>query len=282
MAASGQESPRDGAPGGSWHARLARRSSRSPATGKERSADSNGFSESAALAGVDDALEQCELCASEILAEHRHLLDISGQRLLCVCRACGVLFDDTTSGGKRYRRIPETVREITDFSLADQLWERLGIPVDLVFCFRSTIAGRTVAFYPGPAGATEAIPQLDAWNEIESLNPVIGAMEADVEALLINRARGVRRYWIVPVDVCYSLVGVMRTRWRGLSGGEEVWIAIAKFFSDLETRAESINRMGQPLPQGTKVHERGDRSPASDHEFETIDGGGTPWQAKTT
>jgi hypothetical protein len=62
-------------------------------------------------------------------------------------------------------------------------------------------------------------------------------MEHDVEALLINRARGLRGQWIVPVDDCYRLVAVIRTRWRGFSGGTEVWQEMERFFDDLDGRA---------------------------------------------
>ena len=52
---------------------------------------------------------------------------------------------------------------------------------------------------------------------------MLGELEPDVEALLVNRARGAREHWLVPIDDCYSLVGLIRTRWRGLTGGREVW-----------------------------------------------------------
>ena len=43
--------------------------------------------------------------------------------------------------------------------------------------------------------------------------------EPDVEALLVNRVGAVREYFIVPIDECYKLVGLIRLHWRGLSGG---------------------------------------------------------------
>ena len=46
----------------------------------------------------------------------------------------------------------------------------------------------------------------------------------------MNRARGAREHWLVPIDDCYALVGLIRTRWRGLTGGREVWDEIAAFF----------------------------------------------------
>jgi hypothetical protein len=68
-------------------------------------------------------------------------------------------------------------------------------------------------------------------------------MEPDVEALLANRvgaARGVTaQYYVVPIDECYKLVGLIRLHWHGLSGGTEVWREVATFFSSLKARAET-------------------------------------------
>ena len=59
------------------------------------------------------------------------------------------------------------------------------------------------------------------------------SMSADVEALLINRTRGVRQHFLVPIDECYRLVGVVRTTWRGLSGGSSVWREVDALFASL-------------------------------------------------
>jgi hypothetical protein len=37
----------------------------------------------------------------------------------------------------------------------------------------------------------------------------------------------------VPIDRCFALVGLIRTHWRGLSGGAEAWQAIRDFFAQL-------------------------------------------------
>ena len=60
--------------------------------------------------------------------------------------------------------------------------------------------------------------------------------------LLVNRvgmARGCTpaEYYLVPIDECYKLVGLIRTHWRGLSGGTEVWREIGAFFAALKQRA---------------------------------------------
>lgn len=195
------------------------------------------------------AVEQCELCAQPVYTGHRHLLDLHARRLLCVCQACAVLFDRRESGGRHYRLIPDRCRLVEDFTLPDALWERIAIPVELAFMFRSTSAGRVVAFYPSPAGATESLLELATWAEIEESNPVLQTMEPDAEALLVNRARGAREHWLVPVDECYRLVGLLRTHWRGLSGGQEVWSEIGSYFDSLRRRAVHVQRDGSRVAQ---------------------------------
>ena len=70
-------------------------------------------------------------------------------------------------------------------------WEDLRLPIDLAFFFHSTPQGKTVACYPSPAGATESLLDLEAWDDLSRDNPVLAALAPDVEALLVNRvARG--------------------------------------------------------------------------------------------
>jgi hypothetical protein len=68
---------------------------------------------------------------------------------------------------------------------------------------------------------------------------VLTELAPDLEALLVSRARGMREHWLVPIDDCYDLVGLIRTHWRGFDGGREVWIAINRFFDDLPTREQT-------------------------------------------
>jgi Family of unknown function (DUF5947) len=180
--------------------------------------------------GVD---ERCDLCGEPVPARHRHLIDVHDRRLLCACRPCSILFDHRGAGGGHYRLLPERSRYLADFDLDDRLWQGFGIPVDLAFFFHSTAADRVVAFYPAPAGATESLLELDVWDELVERNPVLRELEPDVEALLVNRTRGAQDHWLVPVDRCYELVGLIRLHWRGLGGGEEVWAELDRFFDGL-------------------------------------------------
>ena len=181
--------------------------------------------------------ERCDLCGEPIPSEHRHLLDLEKREVSCACRACSLLFDRRAAGGGHYRLIPDRSYRLVDFELDDVAWEELRIPVDMAFFFRGSREGRVMAFYPSPMGPTESLLGLEAWEELESANPVLREMEPDVEALLVNRALGARQYYLVPIDECFRLVGLIRTRWRGFTGGKEVWDEIGRFFGDLERRA---------------------------------------------
>jgi hypothetical protein len=183
--------------------------------------------------------ELCELCGRPVPSEHRHVLDLQTRAVLCACRPCSLLFDRAAAGGEHYRLIPERRLRLEALKLSDVGWEQLQIPVDMAFFFHSSAATRVLAFYPSPMGATESQLELDAWGQLAATNPILNELEADVEALLVNRARGARRQWLVPIDDCYRLVAVIRTRWRGFTGGREVWLELERFFDDLDRRSRS-------------------------------------------
>ncbi|WP_207308752.1 DUF5947 family protein [Marinobacter caseinilyticus] len=186
--------------------------------------------------------ERCELCSTEIGRDHPHLIEPATRQLSCVCQACALLFDNPEA--RRYRRVPGRVTRLPEFDLADAQWDALLIPINIAFFFHNSPTGRVVAFYPGPAGATESTLTLTAWAELAIANPVLNELQADVEALLVNRMDGAREYFRTPIDRCYGLVGLIRQRWQGLSGGEEARDAIQQFFSRLrsETDGATINR----------------------------------------
>ena len=184
------------------------------------------------------AVEHCDLCNAPIAPEHRHLLDLESRELLCACQACKILFDRGAAGGGHYRLVSDRRLRLDGLELDDALWDGLRIPVDMAFFFHSSQAGRVVAYYPSPMGATESQLSLPAWDELVARNPVLETMAPDVEALLVDRVGGARRHWLVGLDECYALVGLIRTRWRGLSGGTEVWGEISAFFDALDARSE--------------------------------------------
>jgi hypothetical protein len=165
------------------------------------------------------AVERCELCSAELAPDHQHLIEPASRQLLCCCDACAILFSG--QGATKYRRVPRRIRFMPDFRMTDAQWDSLMIPINMAFFFQSTPAGRVVALYPGPAGATESLLSLASWEELVRDNPILEELEPDAEALLVNRVGGAREYYVVPIDRCYELVGLIRTSWRGLSGGSE-------------------------------------------------------------
>src|ERR687894_2159792 len=209
-------------------------------------------SEKAAEVAQERAVqERCELCSEPVPPEHRHLLDVSTREIMCACRACSILFDREAASEGKYRLIPDRRLFLEDFEMSDAQGESLRIRVEMAFFFYSAPAERVVAFYPSPMGPTESLLKLGAWEELEQANPVLKGMERDVEALLVNRARGAREHLLVPMDKCYSLVGLIRTHWRGFTGGQEVWEEIGLFFEELRRRSKTVTREGlSPVDTG--------------------------------
>ncbi|HEX5201767.1 MAG TPA: DUF5947 family protein [Actinoplanes sp.] len=169
-----------------------------------------------------DRPERCEMCAVTIDRAHGHVVDLQSRQLLCACRPCYLLFTDDAAH-LRYRAVPDRYRAVGAF-LDERGWDELQIPVGLAFLFHNSALGRMVALYPGPAGATES--ELDI--------PVVADLRPDVEALLLRRGRD---GYLVPIDVCYELVGRLRTLWRGFDGGQQAHAAVDELFERVRARA---------------------------------------------
>lgn len=212
-----------------------------PTEDRRNSAGGTAFADLRRFVGRTPApVERCDLCSAALGPEHRHLLEPTGGKLLCACGACSVLFGG--QGGTKYKLIPRRVRTLPHFQMSDAEWSALLLPINMAFFVHSTPRGRVMAIYPSPAGPTESLLSLEAWSEIVAQNEALGTLESDVEALLVNRLGAMRgfavpEYYIVPIDVCYNLVGLIRGQWRGLSGGGEVWSEMSRFFEDLKRRA---------------------------------------------
>jgi hypothetical protein len=48
-----------------------------------------------------------------------------------------------------------------------------------------------------------------------------------------QRGFPVNRYYLLPIDRCFKLVGLVRTHWRGFSGGSELWQQLERYFAEL-------------------------------------------------
>ena len=166
------------------------------------------------------------LCVAPLTHDHRHAVDLKERRLLCVCRPCALLFDGDASrsasaAGARARA-------------ADP-----GLPA------RGRLAG---ARDPGRRGVL--LPRVDH-EQVDrdlaeprrsdgvrsSTTTCVGPLRAgafaararpralDVQALLVRGARAARplqAFLVAPIDRCYEFVGIVRRKWRGFDGGDEV------------------------------------------------------------
>jgi len=183
-----------------------------------------------------ESKDYCELCAKALGPIHQHVLELEKRTVMCACDACAILFSG--SSRQRYRRIPRDVRILKNFAMDDNEWESLLIPINLAFFVHNSNVGKVSAQYPSPGGAMESSLDLEYWDVIAARNPVVNQLEPDVEALLVNRISA-PQYYRAPIDQCFRLVGIIRTNWRGLSGGTEV---INRFFEELKLSSDGVQR----------------------------------------
>jgi hypothetical protein len=174
----------------------------------------------------------CELCPIGIGENHRHLLHLVERRILCVCETCWSM----RSGDPEFRPPGGRTLWLEDFAMPHEIWSAFQIPIGLAFLLRSTVTGTVVAMYPSPAGATESELELTAWDALCAANPILERLEPDAEALIVDRTGAEHRYAIVPIDQCYGLVGLIKSRWQGITGGQAVDMAIDEFFDGLRRR----------------------------------------------
>ena len=198
-------------------------------------------------AAPESAGERCEMCAEPVADEHQHVVNVAARQLMCVCRACYLLFTDA-SANLRYRAVPDRFLSFPDFGLGRREWEALQIPVGVAFFFRNSALDRTVAFYPGPAGATESELDIATW-AAATRDPRVGLLADDVEALLVRvpddtsappsdvAGLPATETFLVPIDACYEFVGGLRLLWRGFDGGAEARDFIDGFFAGVAGRS---------------------------------------------
>lgn len=192
--------------------------------------------------------ERCEMCSEPIGDEHGHVVRLDQRALMCTCRGCTLLFTEAGAGQGRFRAVPDRVGHDPELVIDLQLWDQLAIPVGLAFVFHNSTLDRLAAFYPSPAGATESELAPDAWAEVLAGSPLLATLEPDVEALLLRRTDDGVTAYLVPIDLCYELVGLVRTYWKGFAGGDEAWAAVDALFERVAARSRPIS-----VPDGSSA-----------------------------
>ncbi|MGW4060049.1 DUF5947 family protein [Amycolatopsis sp. NPDC004747] len=179
--------------------------------------------------------ERCEFCGTPVAARHCHVVDTGRRGLLCSCRACFLL---CTAGGPRYRAVPERYLWDPRRPIGCLDWCGLGIPAR--FAFFVNRGTQVTAFQPGPAGAVELPLPAGLWAELAAARPLLGMAEADVEAIVFRGGAGGTDCFLVPVDVCYRLAGVVRRYWAGCDGGAEMRERVGEVFLEIERRVRPL------------------------------------------
>lgn len=182
--------------------------------------------------------ERCEMCNEQIPDQHEHVVNVESRSLMCTCRGCWMLFTADGAGGGRYRAVADRYAAVENFTMSGGTWDSFQIPVSVAFFFHNSSLDQVAAFYPSPAGATESLLELDAWEALVAANPILGTLVADVEALLVRVGGDEPVAYVVPIVACYELVGHMRKLWRGFDGGREAKDALDQFFTDLRSRCQ--------------------------------------------
>ncbi len=181
----------------------------------------------------EEEVEKCNFCGRILSSDHRHLVDLSAMKFMCTCEMCMI----TLAESGAYKPLPQRYLELEGFNMPDALWSDFLIPVNMAFFVLSSGRNGAVAYYPAPTGATESKLKMEAWNQLAQLNPLLNDLAPDLEALLINRLDDKGQYFIVPIDKCYELIGMIRITWKGIFGGKEVNDIIRQFFSKLKERS---------------------------------------------
>jgi hypothetical protein len=177
---------------------------------------------------------RCYFCSKPIPADHKHFADLENMKFMCTCELCAVLQAESGT----YHQVPERYKYLKGFDLPGRIWLGFRIPVNMAFIVYNSARQKPVAYYPSPAGATESELRLESWDVLTQKNPVLNDMDDDLEGFMINRLDEPHEHFIMPIDCCYKLIGLIRTTWQGLNGGEEMRSSVRTFFDELKRKGD--------------------------------------------
>ena len=191
----------------------------------------------------EPAGERCEMCSEPIADEHQHVVNVAARQLMCVCRACYLLFTDTRPSCVTAR----CRTAIWRFPISR--W----IAAPGRHC-RSRSAWPSSSPTPRWGARSPSIPARPgrpnpSWTWIpgtrcSGADSRVDLLADDVEALLVrvpedgdDGETAQPQTYLVPIDACYEFVGRLRMLWRGFDGGQEARAFIDGFFAQIQARS---------------------------------------------
>ena len=175
---------------------------------------------------------------------------------------CSTLFDRDAARGEHFSLVGAACSPRRSRDRARRPGRSCG-PGRITFFFRNSAEQRVVAYYPGPMGPTSP-SSVSRPGKAPGRQPGAGDMARRRRvACLVNRARPPARQWLVGVDECYRLTGLIRMRWKGLGGGRGGLGGDRRASSTTSTGVPSrprkqATRQRPPRPPGPAGGERDD------------------------
>jgi hypothetical protein len=188
---------------------------------------------------------RCGVCDAVIGRVHRHLLAVAGRALVCGCADCHARPDSDRHRADpdrylavpdRYLAVPDRYLEFAGDVLDAATWDELRVPAGLAFVSRPAAGAGLVVCGPALGRTTEAELPEPVWERLVERHPSFAVLRPGVEALLLRRAG----CFLVPIDACLELAGMLRTSWRGFDGGPAGAGSLASFFARVRARCQPI------------------------------------------
>ncbi|WP_433830342.1 DUF5947 family protein [Actinoplanes sp. CA-015351] len=170
---------------------------------------------------------RCGVCLTRTATGGRHLVDLSERSLVCGCADC-----HENPGG--LRPVPDRFLELPGEVVDRETWDELDVPAGLAFLWRTE--ERLLVSGPAPDRVVEHDLPVTVWERITGRHPAFAALRPGVEALIIRRAGA----FLVPIDACYELAGLLRTSWRGFDGAQATRGSLTMFFAKLSVAAKAV------------------------------------------
>jgi len=182
---------------------------------------------------------RCDRCRTVLHRQHRHVIELDAHRLLCACNACAAEVERSVLGPCRL--IPESVRSAPEWAPSWERWDSFGMPLRLGFFLWLSRLARWVAVAPSPIGAVDVAVPSSAWSAYLQESGIARQVRPDVEAVLVRGAGGgPLEAYVVPLDLCYELVALVRQTWHGIDGGDAARQELDRYFERLQRRSTEV------------------------------------------